>query len=78
MGEPPNSGPAMGKQSPTNEPLPYKIYTTLGPIELPRDFPGFTTPARLARGEAECHDGLNRTKSAYSRLRIPGRQHASR
>lgn len=44
MGEPPHSGPAMGEQSPTNEPLPYKIYTRLDPIELPREFPEFTTP----------------------------------
>lgn len=44
MGDPPHSGPSMGEQSPANEPLPYKIYTTLEPIELPRDFPGFATP----------------------------------
>ncbi len=43
MGELSNLGPAMGEQSPTNEPLPYKIYTTLDPIELPREFPDFTT-----------------------------------
>jgi hypothetical protein len=33
MGEPPNEGPSMGEQSPHNEPLPYKIYTGLEPIE---------------------------------------------
>lgn len=38
MGEAPYSGPAMGEQSPTNEPRPYKIYSSLDPIELPRDF----------------------------------------
>ncbi|CAN5270834.1 SagB family peptide dehydrogenase [soil metagenome] len=56
MGEPPNSGPGMGEQSPTNEPLPYKIYTALEPIELPRDFPSLTTPgldAIAATGELD-------------------------
>lgn len=38
MGEPPDLRPAMGEQSPTNEPLPYKIYTALDPIELPSAF----------------------------------------
>jgi len=37
MGEPPNLGPGIGEQSPTNEPIPYKIYTDLEPIELPAD-----------------------------------------
>jgi SagB-type dehydrogenase family enzyme len=38
MGEPPDLGPGIGEQSPANEPLPYKIYTTLDPIGLPSEF----------------------------------------
>ena len=45
MGVPPHVGPAMGEQSPTNEPFPYKVYTDLEPIPLPREFPEATLPA---------------------------------
>jgi len=37
MGVPPNLGPAIGEQDPALEPLPYKIYTSLDPIPLPRE-----------------------------------------
>jgi SagB-type dehydrogenase family enzyme len=37
MGTAPNLGPAIGPQDPANEPLPYKIYTTLDSIPLPRE-----------------------------------------
>src|ERR671912_1693468 len=45
MGEPPHLVQAMGEQDPAIEPLPYKIYTTLEPIPLPRDFPVSDLPA---------------------------------
>jgi SagB-type dehydrogenase family enzyme len=45
MGEPPHRVQAMGEQDPAIEPLPYKIYTTLEPISLPRDFPTSDLPA---------------------------------
>jgi SagB-type dehydrogenase family enzyme len=45
MGEPTHRVPAMGEQDPAIEPLPYKIYTTLEPIPLPRDFPTSDLPA---------------------------------
>ena len=45
MGTPPRLGPAIGEQDPAIEPFPYKIYTTLDPLELPRAFPPFTLPA---------------------------------
>src|SRR5215207_7652881 len=45
MGEPPHRVQAMGEQDPAIEPLPYKIYTTLAPIPLPRDFPTSDLPA---------------------------------
>jgi SagB-type dehydrogenase family enzyme len=45
MGEPPDLAPAIGEQDPAIEPLPYKIYTTLEPIPLPRDFPASNLPA---------------------------------
>ncbi len=45
MGEPPHLVQAMGEQNPAIEPLPYKIYTTLEPIPLPRDFPASDLPA---------------------------------
>src|SRR5919202_2532050 len=45
MGTPPRLGPAIGEQDPAIEPFPYKIYTTLDPLELPRVFPPFTLPA---------------------------------
>ena len=45
MGEPPHLVQAMGEQDPAIEPLPYKIYTTLEPIPLPRDFPTSDLPA---------------------------------
>ena len=48
MGEPPNEGPSMGEQSPTNEPLPYKIYTELEAIELPREFDDAPVPGLAA------------------------------
>jgi SagB-type dehydrogenase family enzyme len=37
MGTPPHLGPAIGEQDPVLEPLPYKIYTSLEPIPLPRE-----------------------------------------
>ena len=46
MGEPPHLFQAMGEQDPAIEPLPYKIYTTLEPIPLPRDFPVSDLPAQ--------------------------------
>ena len=45
MGEPTHRIQAMGEQDPVIEPLPYKIYTTLEPIPLPRDFPTSDLPA---------------------------------
>jgi len=45
MGEPPHRVQAMGEQDPAIEPLPYKIYTTLAPIPLPRNFPTSDLPA---------------------------------
>src|SRR5215216_4288334 len=45
MGEPPYLVQAMGEQDPAIEPLPYKIYTTLDPIPLPREFPASNLPA---------------------------------
>src|SRR5215212_758776 len=45
MGEPPYLVQAMGEQDPAIEPLPYKIYTTLDPISLPREFPASNLPA---------------------------------
>src|SRR5215218_5170428 len=45
MGEPTHRVPAMGEQDPAIEPLPYKIYTTLEPNPLPRDFPAGDLPA---------------------------------
>ncbi|MCC2629867.1 MAG: uncharacterized protein K0S14_3517 [Thermomicrobiales bacterium] len=45
MGEPPHQVQAMGEQDPAIEPIPYKIYTTLEPIPLPRDFPTSDLPA---------------------------------
>jgi SagB-type dehydrogenase family enzyme len=45
MGEPPRLGPGIGEQDPAIEPLPYKIYTSLNPIPLPRDFPAPHLPA---------------------------------
>ena len=48
MGEPPDLGPALGEQDPALEPLPYKIYTSLEPIPLPRAEPAPATPALAA------------------------------
>jgi SagB-type dehydrogenase family enzyme len=45
MGVPPDLTRAMGEQDPAIEPLPYKIYTTLEPIPLPREFPPSALPA---------------------------------
>ena len=45
MGEPPNLGPAIGEQDPALEPLPYKVYTTLESIPLPRPEPTSTLAA---------------------------------
>src|SRR5215204_2521821 len=45
MGEPPYLVRAIGEQNPAIEPLPYKIYTTLDPIPLPREFPALNLPA---------------------------------
>lgn len=38
MGIPPQLGPAIGEQDPAIEPFPYKVYTDLPPIALPRTF----------------------------------------
>ncbi len=45
MGTPPDLGPAIGEQDPTIEPYPYKVYTTLDPWYLPREFPPSAIPA---------------------------------
>ena len=45
MGEPPHLVQAVGEQDPAIEPLPYKIYTTLEPVPLPREFPAAELPA---------------------------------
>ncbi len=45
MGTPPHLGPAIGEQDPAIEPYPYKVYTTLDPLELPREFPPLGIPA---------------------------------
>src|SRR5215211_2435828 len=45
MGEPPYLVRAIGEQNPAIEPLPYKIYTTLDPIPLPREFLASDLPA---------------------------------
>lgn len=45
MGVPPEVGPALGEQDPAIEPFPYKIYTGLDAIPLPRDFPERELPA---------------------------------
>lgn len=61
MGEAPYTGPALGEQSPVNEPLPYKIYTTLDPIELPRDFDDAPLPglaAIAATGEVDVDEAI--------------------
>lgn len=45
MGISPNIGPALGEQDPAIEPFPYKVYTGLDAIPLPRDFPESDLPA---------------------------------
>ena len=45
IGAPDLLGPSMEEQDPTDQPFPYKVYTTLYPLELPHEFPAFTTPA---------------------------------
>ena len=47
----------MGEQDPAIEPLPYKIYTTLEPIPLPRDFPD------IGSARARCSGGHRRARS---------------
>ncbi|MCC6792575.1 MAG: SagB/ThcOx family dehydrogenase [Thermomicrobiales bacterium] len=37
MGTPPDLGPAIGEQNPEIEPFPFKVYTSLDPIPLPRE-----------------------------------------
>jgi SagB-type dehydrogenase family enzyme len=37
MGVPPMLGPAIGEQNPAIEPFPFKVYTSLEPIPLPRE-----------------------------------------
>lgn len=45
MGTPPDLGPAIGEQDPQIEPFPYKVYTTLDAMDLPREFPPLTMSA---------------------------------
>src|SRR4051794_32452646 len=45
IGAPNLLGPSMEEQDPADQPLPYKIYTSLDPLELPRAFQPFTMPA---------------------------------
>src|SRR4051812_44566810 len=45
MGEAPHLIRAIGEQDRAIEPLPYKIYTTLEPNPLPREFPASELPA---------------------------------
>jgi hypothetical protein len=45
MGEPPHLRQALGEQDRAIEPLTYKIYPTLEPIPLPREFPTSELPA---------------------------------
>ena len=55
MGTPPNLKPAIGEQSPSNEPHPFKVYTELDALALPSAFLAFTLPvldAIASSGEA--------------------------
>lgn len=45
FGSPPDPDSAAYVQDPALRPLPYKIYETLAPIPLPREFPPTTLPA---------------------------------
>lgn len=59
MGVPPHLGPALGEQSAAIEPFPYKIYTDLNPIPLPRDFPETNLPALNALQATGASSGEN-------------------
>lgn len=48
MGEPPNTRRSIGEQDPDNEPRPYKIYSSLEPIALPREFDAPSMPGLTA------------------------------
>ncbi len=69
MGTPPDLGPAIGEQDPAIEPYPYKVYTTLEPLELPREFPPFAMPAL---------DALAATGDLPVARAVPGRDQLAR
>ncbi len=64
IGAPNLLGPSMEEQDPADQPFPYKIYTTLDPLELPRQFPTFTMPAL---------DAIAATGDLPSVQAVPGR-----
>ncbi|MFW6074586.1 MAG: SagB family peptide dehydrogenase, partial [Chloroflexota bacterium] len=55
MGTPPDLKPSLGEQSPHNEPHPFKVYSTLDRIALPREF----EPLRMPLLEAIALPGGN-------------------
>jgi SagB-type dehydrogenase family enzyme len=61
MGEPPDVGPGIGEQNPEIEPFPFKVYTSLEPIPLPREprSRGLTAlEAIAATGELETDEAV--------------------
>ena len=64
IGAPNLLGPSMEEEDPADQPFPYKIYTTLDALELPRQFAPFTMPAL---------DAIAATGDLLSVQAVPGR-----
>lgn len=70
MGIAPDYRDAMGEQSPSNEPHPFKVYTDLETIELPAEFPPFDMPLLEAIAFSGAEMELNATPDLAALARV--------
>jgi SagB-type dehydrogenase family enzyme len=70
MGSAPDFGPTLGEQSRANEPHPFKVYSALDSIELPRDFAPFSMPLLDAIAMSGAEASLSATPSLAALARI--------
>ncbi len=72
MGTPPDVEPAIWEEDRSIEPFPYKVYETLDPIPIPRDFPPTTMPAleAVARTGAEPRGEVLPDLAALARIAL--------
>jgi hypothetical protein len=72
MGTPPEVEDAIWEEDRSIEPFPYKVYETLDPVPIPRDFPATAMPAleAIARTGAEPRGEATPDLAALARIAL--------